>query len=134
VEVDRFDHVVFTVRDVERTCAFYARVLGMEAVTFDEGRRALRFGRQKVNLHQAGREFQPRAAQALPGTQDLCFITRMPLEEAMAHVRACGVGIELGPVRKSGALGDIRSFYFRDPDGNLIEVSNYPEGPGGKAG
>ena len=128
MEVDRFDHVVFTARDVERTCEFYARVLGMEKVVFDGGRVALRFGRHKINLHQAGREYQPRAAQALPGTQDLCFITRVPLPEAMAHVRACGVGIELGPVRKSGALGDIQSFYFRDPDGNLVEVSNYPEG------
>jgi catechol 2,3-dioxygenase-like lactoylglutathione lyase family enzyme len=128
MEVDRFDHVVFTVRDVVRTCEFYARVLGMEKIVFDGGRVALRFGRHKINLHQAGREYQPRAAQALPGTQDLCFITQVPLEEAMAHVRACGVGVELGPVRKSGALGDIRSFYFRDPDGNLVEVSNYPEG------
>ncbi|MEK6711054.1 MAG: VOC family protein, partial [Nitrospinota bacterium] len=88
MEVDRFDHVVFTVRDVDRTCAFFARVLGMEKITFDGGRVALGFGRHKINLHQAGREFQPRAAQALPGTQDLCFITRVPLAEAMAHARA----------------------------------------------
>ena len=128
MEVDRFDHVVFAVRDVDRTCAFFARVLGMEKITFDGGRVALGFGRHKINLHQAGREYQPRAAQALPGTQDLCFITRVPLAEAMAHARACGVGVELGPVRKSGALGEMQSFYFRDPDGNLVEVSNYPEG------
>lgn len=127
MEVDRFDHVVFTVRGVERTCEFYSRVLGMEKIVFDGGRVALGFGRGKINLHQAGREYQPRAAHPVPGSEDLCFITRVPLAEAMAHVRACGVGVELGPVRKSGALGDIHSFYFRDPDGNLVEVSNYPE-------
>jgi len=127
VEIDRVDHIAFTVRDIERTCAFYSRVLGMRVVTFGEDRRALEFGRQKINLHQAGREFEPKAARPVPGSEDLCFITRVPLEGAMAHVRSCGVEIELGPVEKAGAAGLIRSFYFRDPDGNLIEVSNYPD-------
>ena len=123
--IDRLDHLVLTVADVDATIAFYTGVLGMTAVAFAGGRRALAFGAQKINLHQAGREFAPYARRPTPGSADICLITRTPLAQAMAHVRACGVAIEEGPVERTGATGPIESFYFRDPDGNLIEVSNY---------
>lgn len=126
MQIDRLDHLVLTVRDIDATCDFYTRVMGMEAVTFGAGRRALSFGRQKINLHQAGKEFEPKAERPTPGSADLCFITATPLEAAMAHVRAAGVTIVEGPVARTGAVGPIQSFYFRDPDLNLIEVSNYP--------
>jgi catechol 2,3-dioxygenase-like lactoylglutathione lyase family enzyme len=125
--IDRLDHFVLTVADIDATIAFYVRALGMRAVTFGGGRRALAYGSQKINLHLAGREFQPQAKQALPGSADICFITAVPLDAAIAHVKSCSVTIEEGPVDRTGALGPIRSFYFRDPDGNLIEVSNYAE-------
>ena len=125
VALDRIDHIVLTVFDVERTIEFYRRVLGMQPVTFGEGRRALAFGRQKLNLHQAGREFEPKAFKPVPGAIDLCFIASTPLEEVVAHLESCGVVIAEGPVEKTGALGPMTSVYFRDPDGNLIEVSNY---------
>jgi catechol 2,3-dioxygenase-like lactoylglutathione lyase family enzyme len=125
VRIDRIDHLVLTVRDVEATCAFYARVLGMEVVTFGEGRKALAFGRQKLNLHAAGREFEPKASRPTPGAIDLCLIAAVPLDDAIAHLRACGVPIVEGPVARTGATGAIRSVYFRDPDDNLIEVSEY---------
>jgi catechol 2,3-dioxygenase-like lactoylglutathione lyase family enzyme len=118
------DHVVLTVADVDRTLAFYQRVLGMTAVSFGEGRRALAFGDQKLNLHQAGREFEPKALRPTPGAIDLCLTTDVPLEEVAAHLRSQSVAIELGPVDKTGARSALRSLYFRDPDGNLIEVSN----------
>ncbi|MFC5570713.1 VOC family protein [Lysobacter yangpyeongensis] len=123
--VDRLDHLVLTVRDIEATCAFYARVLGMQVVTFGAGRRALAFGMQKINLHAHGHEFEPKAAHALPGTADLCLIAATPLDVVRRHLRACGVDVIEGPVARTGATGPIRSLYFRDPDGNLIEVSNY---------
>ena len=127
LKIDRFDHMVFTVRDIERTCEFYTRVLGMEVITFGGGRRALRFGEQKINLHLAGAEFEPKADPPVPGSEDVCLITKTDLDKALAHVESCGVEIIEGPSEKSGAVGPIRSFYFRDPDGNLIEISNYPE-------
>ncbi|MET0344942.1 MAG: VOC family protein [Casimicrobiaceae bacterium] len=123
--IDRLDHLVLTVADIDATIAFYTRVLGMSAVTFAEGRRALAFGTHKINLHRAGHEFAPCARRPTPGSADVCLITSRLLAEAMAHVRACGVTIEEGPVQRTGATGPIESFYFRDPDGNLIEVSNY---------
>ncbi len=125
MKIDRLDHVVLTVRDIEATCAFYVRVLGMEAVTFAGGRKALRFGEQKINLHQAGREFEPKAARPTPGAADLCFVAATPLAEVIAHFKRCAVEIVEGPVQRTGANGPIRSVYLRDPDGNLIEVSNY---------
>jgi len=125
ITIDRLDHLVLTVADVDATTEFYARVLGMEAVTFGNGRRALAFGAQKINLHAAGREIAPHAARPTRGSADVCLVTRTPLPAAMAHVRACGVAIEEGPVPRTGATGPIESFYFRDPDGNLVEVSNY---------
>ena len=125
MRIDRLDHLVLTVRDVDATCSFYVRVLGMQIVTFGEARKALAFGRQKINLHQAGREFEPKAALPTPGSADLCLITDVPLDEVIAHLAACDVAVVEGPVMRTGATGPIRSVYFRDPDGNLIEVSNY---------
>jgi len=124
--IDRIDHIVLTCHDVERTVAFYQQVLGMEPVTFAGGRRGLAFGRQKFNLHQAGREFDPKALKPLPGAIDLCLITLTPLADVQEHLKANGVVMIEGPVQKTGATGPIQSVYFRDPDGNLIEVSNYP--------
>jgi catechol 2,3-dioxygenase-like lactoylglutathione lyase family enzyme len=122
--IDRLDHFVLTVADIDVTIAFYVRVLGMRDVTFGAGRRALTFGSQKINLHLLGREFSPHAKRPAPGSADVCFITAVPLDAAMAHVKDHGVTIEEGPVDRTGAVGPLRSFYFRDPDGNLIEVSN----------
>jgi catechol 2,3-dioxygenase-like lactoylglutathione lyase family enzyme len=131
ISVDRIDHLVLTVFDLERTLDFYRRVLGMQPITFAEGRRGLAFGRQKLNLHQAGREFEPKALKPTPGSIDLCFATESPVAEVIAHLASCGVAIAEGPVKKTGALGPMMSVYFRDPDGNLVEVSNY--GPPGGA-
>lgn len=123
--IDRIDHFVLTVRDIDRTCDFYSRVLGMQVVTFGQGRKALSFGRQKINLHQAGREFEPKAASPMPGAADFCLITEQPLESVQAHLESCGVAIEEGPVARTGATGPITSFYLRDPDSNLVEIAVY---------
>lgn len=125
MNIDRIDHLVLTVRDIEATCAFYTRVLGMEAVTFGGGRRALQFGRQKINLHQAGKEFEPKAQLPMPGSADFCLITQVPLDQVVAHLQACNVPIVEGPAPKTGAMGAMISVYLRDPDGNLVEISNY---------
>jgi catechol 2,3-dioxygenase-like lactoylglutathione lyase family enzyme len=130
MKIDRIDHIVITAFDVERTIDFYSRVMGMEPITFAGGRRGLAFGRQKINLHQSGREFEPKALKPTPGAMDLCFITEAPLADVIAELKANGVAIADGPVPKTGALGPMSSVYFRDPDGNLIEVSNY-EAAGG---
>ncbi len=116
---------MLTVRDVETTCDFYETVLGMTAVTFAGGRKALTFGGQKINLHPAGREFEPKAAKPTPGSADLCLVTGTAIAEVITHLGSRGVDIEEGPVRRTGAVGPITSVYFRDPDGNLIEVCNY---------
>lgn len=126
VNIDSIDHIVLTVADVEATCAFYARVLGMQVVTFGAGRRALAFGSQKINLHAVGAELEPRAPHAMPGTGDLCLVTGTPMPQVLAHLAACGVKVLQGPVPRTGARGPILSVYFRDPDDNLVEVSNYP--------
>jgi len=125
VVIDRVDHLVLTVADVEQTIDFYIRVLGMEPITFGAGRRALRFGRNKLNLHQAGHELDPKARRPTPGSTDVCLVTTTPLDRVVAHLRTCGVPIEEGPTSRTGATGPITSVYFRDPDGNLIEVSTY---------
>ena len=125
MDIDRIDHIVMTVKSIDATCAFYERVLGMQRVTFAGGRYALAFGRQKINLHEAGREFEPKAHVAVPGTLDICLITTTPLAAVIEHVSRCDVPIIEGPVSKTGATGAIHSVYFRDPDQNLIEVSNY---------
>jgi catechol 2,3-dioxygenase-like lactoylglutathione lyase family enzyme len=124
MQIERLDHLVLTVQDIGRTCAFYRRVLGMQIVTFGGDRRALQFGSQKINLHHVGHEFQPRALHPTAGSGDLCFITTTPLAEVIMQLQACDVTIEEGPVTRTGALGPIRSVYLRDPDGNLIEIAN----------
>jgi len=124
MKIERLDHLVLTVKDVETTCRFYEDVLGMEVVTFNQGRKALKFGRQKINLHQYGREFEPKATHPCPGSADLCFITGIPLAQVIEHLQACQVPIEEGPVMRTGATGPIQSVYIRDPDRNLIEIAN----------
>ncbi len=124
MKVKKIDHVVLTVADVDRSIEWYRRALGMEPVTFGKGRRALAFGEQKLNLHRAGREFEPKAAHPTPGSSDLCFVTAVPLDMVIAHLRGVGVAIEAGPVSKVGAQRSLRSVYVRDPDGNLIELAN----------
>lgn len=125
MRIDHLDHLVLTVVDIESTCAFYRRVLGMDVVAFGNGERvALAFGAQKINLHAAGREFEPKADKPTPGSADLCFITAVPLADVVAHLNAEAVPIVEGPVRRTGAAGPILSVYFRDPDRNLIEISN----------
>jgi len=124
MKVTHLDHFVLTVQDIEVTVAFYTSVMGMEKEVFGEGRIALKFGNQKINLHEQGNELQPHANTPIPGSADLCFVTTMALDEAMNHVKNCGVEILIGPVIRTGATGSIRSFYFRDPDSNLIEIAN----------
>lgn len=122
--VARLDHLVLTVVSIEATVAFYTDVLGMERVAFGpDGRTALAFGNQKINLHEAGREFEPKAARPTPGSGDLCFILAGTLEEAETRLKAQGIAIEAGPVPRTGASGPLRSIYVRDPDGNLVELS-----------
>lgn len=127
MQIDRLDHLVLTVQDLAVTIDFYTHVLGMSEVTFATHRKALAFGQQKINLHQVGHEFEPKAALPTPGSADLCLITRVPLAQVMEHLSSCGVPILEGPVRRSGALGEIISLYLRDPDQNLIEISTYVE-------
>jgi catechol 2,3-dioxygenase-like lactoylglutathione lyase family enzyme len=123
LRLERLDHLVLTVASIDVTVEFYERVMGMQAITFGEGRRALRFGEQKINLHQVGREFEPRALRPTPGSADLCFISSEPVDALLGELAGLEVAVEIGPVTRSGALGPIRSIYFRDPDGNLIEVA-----------
>ena len=124
MKIERLDHLVLTVADITATCDFYRTALGMEVITFGEGRTALRFGNQKINLHQAGREVDPKAERPTPGSGDICFITGDPLDSVVAHLEACGVEILLGPVRRTGARAPLNSVYVRDPDYNLVEVAN----------
>jgi catechol 2,3-dioxygenase-like lactoylglutathione lyase family enzyme len=119
------DHLVLTVEDLETTVEFYTRVMGMSVRAFERGRLALRFGSQKINLHEAGQEFEPHARRPIPGSADLCFVTEGGLDEWVDHLAASGVELVEGPVPRLGALGPMSSVYFRDPDGNLIEVSSY---------
>jgi len=127
MQLQRIDHVVFTVRDIDRACDFYGRVLGMEVVTFAEGRKALQFGQCKINLHAYGKEFEPKAAHPAPGTQGICVISDTPLPDAMRNLERAGLEVLEGPVERNGALGRIESVYLRDPDGNLIEIACYVE-------
>jgi len=125
MRINRLDHLVLTVADIDSSVGFYTRVLGMDEQVFAGGRRALKFGRSKINLHQAGHEFEPKALRPTPGSADLCLIAVDPLDQVIAELTSHGVEIEQGPVERTGATGLIISVYFRDPDQNLIEVSNY---------
>jgi len=122
--IEQLDHIVLTVAKIDATIDFYTEVLGMDEVKFD-GRKALRFGDQKINLHQRGHEFSPKAAHPTPGSGDLCFVTLTPLEEVIEYLNQLRVHIEEGPVERTGAVGKLRSIYIRDPDHNLVEISNY---------
>ncbi len=124
MKIDSLDHLVLTVKDIEATAAFYSKALGMDIVSFAGGRKALAFGVQKINLHQHGKEFEPKAHRPTPGSADLCLLTSVPLAEVVSHLSACDVAVIEGPIQRTGATGPILSVYFRDPDLNLIEVSN----------
>ncbi|MEI3798253.1 MULTISPECIES: VOC family protein [unclassified Chitinophaga] len=124
--INRLDHLVLTVKDISATCRFYETVLGMEVITIGDDRKALRFGHQKINLHEKGREIDPKALTPTMGSADLCFIADTAVEEILVELTALKINIlEGGIVERTGATGKIRSIYFRDPDGNLLEVSNY---------
>jgi len=125
MNITNIDHIVLTDRDIDRTVQFYEAALGMSIEKFDEGRVSLKFGSQKINLHKKDHEIEPKANNPVPGSADLCFITDTELDDAMEHVRKKGIEILSGPVTRTGATGAISSFYFRDPDGNLIEVANH---------
>ncbi|HEY7318023.1 MAG TPA: VOC family protein [Candidatus Binatia bacterium] len=125
MKIDSIDHVVFTVKDINATCEFYTKALGMEVVTFGEGRKALAFGSQKINLQQVGQESALVADKPTSGSADICFVTSVPVSEVIAHLNSCGVRLAGGPVERNGARGMMTSVYFRDPDMNLVEVSNY---------
>jgi catechol 2,3-dioxygenase-like lactoylglutathione lyase family enzyme len=125
VRIDRLDHLVLTVASIEAAAEFYTRVLGMGVVTFGAGRTALTFGTSKINLHEAGKEFEPKARRPTPGSADICLIVEDGIADVMAELAAAGVDVEEGPVPRTGATGPITSCYLRDPDQNLIELSNY---------
>ena len=125
MEISELDHLVLTVSDLQVTVDFYQRVLGMKPIEFGEGRLALAFGTQKINLHRSGSEFEPKARRVQVGSADLCFVTNTPIVEVVEHIQTQAVVIEEGPVPRTGAMGKIVSVYIRDPDGNLIEISNY---------
>jgi catechol 2,3-dioxygenase-like lactoylglutathione lyase family enzyme len=124
VQVRSIDHFVLVVRDAGRTCGFYERVLGMRPVEMRPGRWALHFGRQKINLQQVGLDVDPLNLRPTPGAADFCLLTDVPIVEVIGHLRDCGVQIVSGPAARTGATGPLLSVYFRDPDGNLVEVSN----------
>ncbi len=124
MKISHLDHLVLTVASIENTCNFYQNVLGFKAITFKGDRKALQFGNQKINLHQQGNEFEPKALQPTPGSADLCFISDTPISEVVAHLNQLNIQIEEGPVERTGAVHPILSVYIRDPDQNLIEISN----------
>lgn len=126
MKIASIDHIVLTVEDVKRTVEFYTRVLALEHVTVtrkESSIQALKFGTQRINLHERGAERKPNAKNALPGSQDICFITETPMHEIIAHLNSCKVPIEFGPIVVPGAVGDMESVYFRDTDGNLLELA-----------
>ena len=132
MKIEAFDHVVLTVRDVQATCDFYARVLGMEAHIYEDAAKTFHFGQlhfgiQKINLHEAGHEFEPKALYPTPGSGDLCFVTASSPDEIMRHLHDCGVEVVEGPVPRTGARGPMTSIYLRDPDQNLVEIAHYDE-------
>lgn len=125
MNIDGLDHLVLTVKDIDATCAFYESVLGMKVTTYGDNRKSLLFGAHKINLHEFGKEFEPKAEKPTPGSADICFFTSAPLSEVITHLASCDVAVLDGPVQRTGARGPLVSVYFRDPDMNLIEVSNF---------
>jgi len=125
MKISHLDHLVLTVADIEISCQFYQSALNFEVITFGENRKALQFGSQKINLHQVGKEFEPKALRPTSGSADLCFIAETPLKDVIAHLHALNIEIVEGPIERTGAIGKILSVYLRDPDQNLIEISNY---------
>lgn len=123
MQIQRLDHLVLTVADLDRTIAFYRDVLGMEALTFGGGRRALAFGPHRINLHLAGHEFEPKAVHPVPGSGDICLICADPVEDVLLALARHGVEVVEGPVAREGAAGALESVYVRDPDGNLVEIA-----------
>jgi len=123
-QLDRIDHLVLTVASIEASEDFYTEVLGMESIVA-AGRHSLAFGVQKINLHQRGHEFEPKASHPTPGSADLSFVTEVPMDEVTSYLTAMKIRIEVGPVEREGALGKMQSVYIRDPDRNLIEISKY---------
>ena len=124
IQLERLDHLVLTVHDISASIHFYTRILGMKAVTFGNARTALVFGDQKINLHQLGNEFEPKAEKVASGSADLCFVTKQNISQILEHLKTEGIDIIEGPVIRTGARSPLLSIYFRDPDGNLLEVAN----------
>ncbi len=125
MKIESIDHFVLTVKDIKTTCEFYSKVLGMEVVTFNQGRVALKFGSQKLNLHEFGKEIEPKAIAPTPGSADFCLITQDSLSSIIEHLHTCQVKIIEELVSRTGAIGKITSIYIRDPDQNLVEISSY---------
>ena len=125
MKISHLDHLVLTVADIATRCQFYQSALNFEVITFAENRKALLFGSQKINLHEAGKEFEPKALRPTVGSADLCFVAETPLDEVIAHLQNRNINIIEGPIQRTGAMGKILSVYLRDPDQNLIEISNY---------
>lgn len=125
MKISHLDHLVLTVADIEISCQFYQSALNFEVMTFGENRKALQFGHQKINLHQVGKEFEPKAYRPTAGSADLCFIAETSLKDVIAHLHTLNIEIVEGPIERTGATGKILSIYLRDPDQNLIEISNY---------
>jgi catechol 2,3-dioxygenase-like lactoylglutathione lyase family enzyme len=124
-QIKSLDHLVLTVKDIAKTVEFYTMVLGMQKEIFKQNRVALKFGSQKINLHQLGAEFEPKAYNVKEGSADLCFITQTSVTDFKTHIESLGVKVIEGPIKRTGAVGEINSIYVRDPDGNLIEIANY---------
>ncbi len=124
MKIHALDHLVLTVRDIRQTCTFYRDILGMTIRTTAHDRKAIHFGSSKINLHQLGAEFLPHAQVPTPGSADLCFLTETPIDQVISRLRKHGVDLIEGPVERTGATGKLLSIYFRDPDGNLLEVAN----------
>jgi len=125
MQINRLDHLVLTVKDINKTVDFYVSVLGMKKEIFKENRVALKFGNQKINLHQLGAEFEPKARNVKEGSADLCFISELLLDDVIMHVMSLNIMIEEGLCERTGAIGVLNSIYIRDPDENLIEISTY---------
>lgn len=125
LQINTLDHLVLTVANINRTCQFYKNNLGFEIIAFEENLKALSFGQQKINLHEAGKEIEPKALYPTPGSADLCFISAFSIDQVIEKLAVKGIAVEMGPVNQSGARGSMLSVYIRDPDNNLIEIASY---------